>query len=49
MQILYSEGNENGIHRDGLDFIKGSVEKLKPNLNGENILDYLILDGQKLI
>ena len=38
MQILYSEGNENGIHRDGLDFIKGSVEKkLKPNLNGENI------------
>ena len=26
MQILYSEGSENGIHRGGLDFIKGSVE-----------------------
>lgn len=37
MQILYSEGNENGIHRDGLDFIQGYVEKLQPNLNGKNI------------
>ena len=37
MQILYSEGSENGINRKGFDFIKGSVEKLQPNLPKENI------------
>ena len=31
MQILFSEGKENGIYKKGLNFINGSVEKLKPN------------------
>ncbi len=36
MQILYSEGSENGIHRKGFNFIEGNVEKLQPNLDDED-------------
>ena len=35
MQILFSEGFENDIHRNGLNFIDGKVEKLKPNQGNE--------------
>ncbi len=35
MQILFSEGSENGIYRKGLNFIEGKVEKLKPNNKNE--------------
>jgi glutamine amidotransferase len=37
MQILFSKGNENGIESNGLDFIKGNVKKINPNINNEKI------------